>query len=415
MSDALQLFLALGLMLFAAKALGYASIRLGQPGLLGELLAGLILGPTIINLFAQSDFFPNAALIESSVLMLAEMGVLMLLFTAGLGIQPKYLLSVTRPALLAGLAGVVFPLIFITPIITLFDYTLPKALFISLTLAAMSTAIGAQVMLELGVLHQKEGLTLLGAALVDDLCVILGVSLFLAVNPGDVAVNLGEHRPLGEVLLRLLAFVIFGGGAAWFLLPRLLQWVHQANVTEGGLALAVVASLLLGVAAEALGGLAAIAGAFMAGLAMGQAKPALVERLQRSVHSLNYGFLVPLFFVGIGLKANLRLLGADLLPFALVLLVAAVLSKSLGVMLGSYAGGTSRLCAFRVGMGMISRGEVGLIMTTIGINAGILAPEAFTILVFIVLVTTFITPPLVYWSFSERVRVYFQTWDGLPA
>ena len=148
-----------------------------------------------------------------------------------------------------------------------------------------------------------------------------------------------------------------------------------------------------------------ITGAFIAGVCIRRARHNVVERIERGLHAICYAFVVPLFFVSIGLRANLQLLTAELLPFALVILVLAIATKVLG------AGGATRLAGFdntsalRVGLGMISRGEVGLIIASIGVSYGILNDEVFTVVVFVVLVTTIITPPLVRWSFVERTKV----------
>jgi Kef-type K+ transport system membrane component KefB len=166
---------------------------------------------------------------------------------------------------------------------------------------------------------------------------------------------------------------------------------------------AFVSMLLLSASAELFGGIAAITGAFIAGICIRRARHHVVERIERGLRSLSYAFFVPLFFVSIGLQANLRLLTADLLPLALVVTVLAILTKVIG------AGGATRLAGFdntsalRVGLGMISRGEVGLIIASIGVSYSILSPEVFTVVVFVVLVTTIMTPPLVRWSFTDRV------------
>lgn len=159
--------------------------------------------------------------------------------------------------------------------------------------------------------------------------------------------------------------------------------------------------LLMSVAAEGIGGIAGISGAFLVGMALRRARHRAVEDIERGLHALNYAFLVPLFFVSIGLQANLRLLSADLLPFALVITALAIVTKVIGAGGGTKLAGFDNQSALRVGLGMISRGEVGLIIAAIGIGYGILPPEVFTVVVFVVLVTTIITPPLVRWSFSR--------------
>lgn len=404
MTESVQFILALGLLIGFAKAMGYVTLRLNQPAVLGELLAGVIIGPTLLNLLGNHTIFPAGESVSHTLIELAELGVLLLIFMAGLEVDPKNLFQVGKPAILAGVIGVIIPLVVITPVITLFGYSLEKAIFLGILFASMSTSITAQVMLELGVLQRREGLTLLGAALVDDAVVILLLSLFLAINPGGVAVGSDTSASIAVVLLRIVGFLVVASLASWFLLPRLVNWVDNLPISQGALMVALVSALLLSASAEIFGGIAAITGAFIAGICIRRARHHVVDRIERGLHNICYALVVPLFFVSIGLQANLRLLTADLLPLALVVLVLAIATKVLG------AGGATRLAGFdntsalRVGLGMISRGEVGLIIASIGVSYQILNAESFTVVVFVVLVTTIITPPLVRWSFAERKR-----------
>ena len=404
MTQTVQFFLALGLMIGFAKAMGYVTYRLKQPAVLGELLAGLLIGPTIFNLLGNTTFFPDGHDVEHTLIEVAEVGVLLLMFMAGMEVDLGSMMKVGRPALLSGVFGVIVPIVVITPVVMLFGYQFEKALFLGILLASMSTSISAQVMLELGVLRRKEGLTLLGAALVDDAIVILLLSLFIAINPGDLIAD-ASTRSVIEVIVRIVAFLSIGSLVSWFALPRIANFVNKLPIAEGVLVFAIVATLLLSWSAEFFGGIAGITGAFIAGVCISRARHGVLEQVERGIHAVNYGFLVPLFFVSIGLRANLRLLTADLLPFALVITVLAIITKVVGAGGGSYLGGFDRLSSMRVGLGMISRGEVGLIIASIGVGLGILQSEMFTTIVFVVLVTTIITPPLVRWSFKEPAPV----------
>lgn len=400
MTETVQFFLALGAMVGFAKAMGYLSYRLHQPAVLGELLAGLILGPTILNFLGFSALFPDGHAVEHTLIEIAEVGVLLLMFMAGLEVDPRSLLKVGKPALATGLLGVFVPMLVIIPVVMGFNYTFEKALFVGILLASMSTSISAQVMLELGVLQRREGLTMLGAALVDDAVVILLLSLFIAINPGGIIV-VAENRSVLEVIVRIIGFLAVAFPLCWIFLPRIAQKVYSLPIAQGPLMVAVVSTLVLSFAAEFFGGIAAITGAFIAGLTLGRARRGVVEQIERGIHAVNYGLLVPLFFVSIGLRTNLRLLTVDLLPFALIITVLAIITKIVGAGGGSLIGGFDRKGAMRVGLGMISRGEVGLIIAAIGVGLGILQSEVFTVVVFVVLVTTMITPPLVRWSFKE--------------
>ena len=210
MTETVQFILALGLLIGFAKAMGYLTYRLNQPAVLGELLAGVIIGPTLLNLLGIHAIFPDGESVTHTILEIAEIGVLLLMFMAGLEVDIQNMLHVGKPAMLAGVIGVIIPLVVITPAITLFGYPIENALFLGILLASMSTSITAQVMLELGVLQRLEGLTLLGAALIDDAVVILLLSIFLAVNPGGIVVGAEESASVLVVILRIVGFLVVG-------------------------------------------------------------------------------------------------------------------------------------------------------------------------------------------------------------
>lgn len=155
MEEVLEFFLALGVMIGFAKFMGYVAFRLHQPAVLGELLAGLIIGPTVVNLLGISALFHHGSAVQETVTQVAEVGVLLLLFSAGLEVQPKSLMSVGRAAVLAGTLGVIVPILLIVPTLMAFEYSFERALFVGILFASMSTAISAQVMMELGVLRER--------------------------------------------------------------------------------------------------------------------------------------------------------------------------------------------------------------------------------------------------------------------
>lgn len=400
MTEIVQLFLALGIIITVAKAFGYLTSRFGQPAVLGELIAGVLIGPSILNLLRTPGLFPDGASVEHTVIEIAELGVLLLMFSAGLEVDLQSMLKVGRTAFAAGVLGVIVPILFITPLEMLNGYHLEGAIFIGLILAATSVSISAQVMRELGVLRTREGLALLGAAVIDDILVILGISLFLALNPGGV-VTASESRSFIEVTIRLVGFLILSVGLGWVLLPRIVRQINRLNISEGVLVVALVAALLYGFAAEYFGGVAAITGAFIAGICLGQADRRIVHDIESGLQRLNYGFLVPVFFVSIGLQADLRLIDASALPYALVLTLFAVLSKVIGAGAGGLLTRFPRIGALRLGIGMISRGEVGLIVAALGVRSGIISAEVFAEVVLVVLVTTILTPVLVRLSFRQ--------------
>ena len=400
MSEVIQFFLALGILITLAKILGYLATRFEQPAVLGELIAGVIVGPSVINLLHIPTLFPAGSNVEHTIISIAELGVLLLMFSAGVEIDLNGLAKVGRTAMAAGGLGVVLPIVIAAPIALLFGYTGETALFIGLILAATSVSISTQVMLELGVLRSREGLALLGAAIVDDVLVILLVSLFIAIHPGEGA-SAVQSRSMVEVILRLVGFLIIATSFSWFALPWIAQQVSKTSIAGGVVIVAVVSALFLGVAADFFGGIAAITGAFIAGVCLGRSEHRIKQKIDEGLDNINYGVFVPIFFVSIGLQANLRLLDAAILPFAVILTIGAILSKIIGAGAGGLLTGFTRLSSLRLGVGMVSRGEVGLIVATLGIGHGIIIQETFAAIVLVVLVTTIITPPLVRWSFAK--------------
>lgn len=393
MSETLQLLLALAIILLAAKAGGYAATRLHQPAVLGELLVGLLLGPSLVNMFHIGPFASGHT--EAVVYELAEIGVIFLMFVAGLEVDVEEMLKSGKVALLAGNLGVLVPLVSGTLIALAFQRELYAAIFVGLILTATSVSISAQTLLELGVLKSKEGLALLGAAVVDDVVAILALSIFLAVTgTGE------ETRPVWLVIVLMVVFFIIAiaFGARFF--APLTRFVDKLPVSEGILTLVIVITLLYAWSAEVVGGVAAITGAFIAGVFF--ARTHFREEIERGMHTLTFSFFVPIFLVSIGLRANLRDIDANGLIFLLALIVVAILTKVLGSGIGARLGGFTNLASLRVGLGMVSRGEVGLIITTIGLSAGLVTTEEYSQVVIMVLATTLVTPPLLRWAYNLK-------------
>lgn len=394
MTPIIQLMLVLAILISAAKLGGLASRKLNQPSVLGELLVGVVLGPTFLNLL-HLPIFPYEHLAEE-IHHLAEVGVVLLMFFAGMEIDLEEMGQAGRVAILAGVMGVIVPFGLGALTALPFGYSLQAALFIGVILTATSVSISAQTLMELNMLRSRAGLTLLGAAVVDDVLGILVLSIFVALAGSGAA---GGAGPL-EVLWVLFRMILFLGGAIYlgfWLLPKGLRWASRLPVSEGGLAFVIVAALLFASLSEIIGGVAAITGAFIAGAAISRSDHRL--QIEEGLHALAYGFFVPLFFVSIGLLTDARTLTLEQLPFVLLIVVVAVISKILGSGLGALIGGFNRREALQLGVGMVSRGEVGLIVATVGVNAGLIGPELFTVAVVVVLVTTLLTPPLLRITF----------------
>jgi Kef-type K+ transport system membrane component KefB len=397
MTPFLQLILALIIIITGAKAGGWLANRLRQPAVMGELLAGLLLGPSLLNLMGWPIFSNSNEphLLNETVFQLADLGVVCLMFLAGLEMDAQGMRRAGRVATFAGVSGVIVPLVLGGLIALPFGYHGQSAVFIGIVLTATSVSISAQTLLELGKLRTREGLALLGAAVIDDVLVILLLSVFTALVGGGAGLG-----AVLTVLLKMLAYLSLAVLAGFFLLPRLADWVHRQPISEGLAALVLVTALAFAWSAEMVGGLAAITGAFIAGVGFGRSH--LRDEIERHMHTITYAFLVPIFFVSIGLKANARTLSGPDILFALVLLLVAVLSKVIGCGWGARLGGFSNRESLRVGVGMISRGEVGLIVAAVGVGEGLIQANVFSVVTFIVLVTTLVTPLLLRLTFPTR-------------
>ena len=238
------------------------------------------------------------------------------------------------------------------------------------------------------------GLSLLGAAVFDDILVILSLSIFLALEAGT-----GSLSGVLWILVRMIAFLALSVAFGLWVLPWLIRRVAYLPISQGVLTLALVVMLAYGVAAELLGGMAAITGAFIAGLMM--ARSGEGGRVEHGVHSLAYGLFVPIFFINIGLSVSARSLQIEMVVFALVITLIAIVGKWLGAGIGARMGGLSLRESVQLGAGMVSRGEVGLIVAGVGINQGMVSSGEFSAVVAMVLVTTLLTPPILRSLFSQ--------------
>jgi Kef-type K+ transport system membrane component KefB len=405
MTHFLQLALLLALIVAAAKCAGALAHRIGQPSVFGEILAGLILGPTVLNVLAWAPFAESlsspihgAADLSSVVRDLADLGVLLLMFVAGLETDLAEMRRVGRVAFWAAFGGVLLPLLFGAATSVLFGFPLYwTGIFIGTILTATSVSISAQTLLEIGALRSREGATILGAAVIDDVMGIILLSLVVAFAKASAAgVDLVE---LGLVALRITVFFVVAIAAGRWLSP-ILRWASSLAVSQAVLSVAVVIALVYAWAAEYVGAVAAITGAYVAGVLMAQTP--FKKVIDAGIHPLTYSVFVPTFFISIGLQANGRALGAHAM-FTITLVLVAIVAKAIGCGLFARLFGFSNLESVRVGAGMISRGEVGLIVAGYGLTNGLIDRDVFSASVIMVLATTMVTPPLLRLVFPRRI------------
>jgi Kef-type K+ transport system membrane component KefB len=393
MSVLLQLAFLLSIILLAAKTAGYLSTRIGQPSVLGELLVGILLGPSLLNLMGFP--FIQAELPEI-IAKFGELGVLLLMLLAGLEFQLDEMLENLRVAVFSGSMGVLGPVLLGWGTGLLFGMTHASALFLGLTLGATSVSISAQTLMELKVLRTRVGLSLLGAAIFDDILIILLLSVFLAFLGGSG----GGGLDILLIIIRMAGFVVLSVMFGMRILPWIIRRVSKLQISQGLLSISLVTMFTYSIASEYVGGLAAITGAFIAGLML--ARTPEKERIETGVHALAYGLFVPVFFVQIGLSINLRGFPPQALLFTSAIVLVAIIGKWLGAGWGAKLGGLSGRESVQLGAGMISRGEVGLIAVSIGISNKLVGTNEFSAIVVMILVTTLITPPILRVLFARK-------------
>ena len=334
MSSFLQLAVVLVAILISAKLAGYLAKKIGQPSVLGELIVGLILGPSLLNI-THLSFITDSHLPEI-VMQLGEFGVLMLMFLAGMELHINELRNQIKVSALAGSFGVVFPILLGWGIGSLFHMDQPAALFLGLTMGATSVSISVQTLMELKMLRSRVGLGLLGAAVFDDVLVIILLSIFLALISGG-----GTSAAIIWIFVKIILFMALSVGLGIWVLPRVAHAVGKLPITQGVLTLALVVMLIYGIGAELIGGMAAITGTFIAGLMFSRSPEK--QRLESGLLALGYGFFIPVFFISIGLSLNLRDLQLDALWLMLAISVIGILGKLIGAGLGAKLAGFTNL------------------------------------------------------------------------
>ncbi len=406
MSEFLMLIFGIMVVLAAAKLGGYISVRLGQPSVLGELMAGLILGPTVLNMLHAWPIFAEShavvidghevLLIDESLLHLAEFGVLLLMMLAGLELHLSELLKSGKVASISGTLGVIVPVLMGFGTAVVFGAERNEAIFIGLALSATSVSISAQTLMELNVLRSRVGLSMLGAAVFDDILVILLLSIASIAVVGQG----GGIDTIGLTILRMFGYLIIASLVGAFVLPKLAVKISELRINQGMLTFALVTCLFFAWSAELVGGVAGITGAFIAGLFL--ARTPFKNEIEQGISAMAYSLFVPIFFVNIGLGVNLRAIPGNEWIFAIVLTIVAVISKILGCGIGGRLGGLSNRESLQLGIGMVSRGEVGLIVAAFALAQGVLSQNAFSITVFMVIIATLVTPPLLRASFPKN-------------
>lgn len=428
MPHLLQLLLLLVIIVLAAKSAGALSVRFGQPAVFGEILMGLLLGPTVLNVLHLWPFSSSEASLHATLKDLSEIGVILLMFVAGLETDLDEMKRVGRVAFWSALGGVLGPLVVGTFSARLFDYGWREAIFIGTVLTATSVSISAQTLMELRQLKSKEGTTILGAAVIDDVMGIIVLSFVVAFAsvgtaaasaptlPVMLSASLFQSSKAAEITLVIVLMAVFFVLSVWTgnrYFDRLLAYARKVPASQALLAITVSVALLYAFLAQFIGQVAAITGSYIAGVLFGRTR--FKEEIDEGIQPLTYSILVPVFFISIGLEANGRALLADSSKLTLmgIILAVAILTKVVGCYIPAVLCGFNRREALRVGIGMISRGEVGLIVAGVGLASGVISQEVFSIMVIMVLVTTMITPVLLRYVFPRVVETEAAVYESI--
>ncbi|EKN65782.1 Na(+)/H(+)-K(+) antiporter [Neobacillus bataviensis LMG 21833] len=375
----MQLLFELAIILLASKIAGEISVKLGQPSVLGKLIVGIILGPAVLGLVTETKTLEE----------LSQIGVILLMFIAGMETDLDEFKRSGKASTLVGLSGIVVPLFvgYLAGIIM--NMSTFEAIFLGLLLSATSVSISVQALKELNKMQSKEGTTILGAAVIDDVVVIIALAFLMSMAGGDVNLSM--------VIVKKVLFFAGAILAAWKVVPWVLKKFAPLNVTESLLSAALIICFLFAYVAE-LTGVAAIIGAYIAGVAISQTK--FKHEIFEKVETVGYSIFVPVFFTSIGVKASFDGISQHLgVIFGLSIL--AILTKLIGAAAGAKLARFSWRSSMGIGAAMVSRGEVALIIAAIGLETKLISQELFSILVIVVLVTTIVTPPMMKFFFKQ--------------
>ncbi len=380
----------LALILISTKLFGLITKKVRMPQVVGALLAGVILGPAVLNVLSETEFIQK----------LAELGVIVLMFTAGLETDINQLKKTGKASFIIAVLGVIIPLVGGFFIANIFNKgndvnAILQNVFIGIILTATSVSITVETLKEMGKLKTRAGNAILGAAIIDD---ILGIiALTITTSLADPSIN------VIIVLAKIVMFFIFAGLAGY-----LFHWAfiklderYQRDLRRFVI-FAFVFCLLLSFSAEEFFGVADITGAFIAGLVISDSNRS--NYLNSRFETLSYMLLSPIFFASIGIKVQLTAMTKTIFIFAILLLIVAILSKVFGCALGAKLCKYSNREAIQIGTGMISRGEVALIVANKGIAMGLMLPEFLAPVVIVVVVTTIVTPILLKVVFNNKSK-----------
>ena len=394
----IHVLISLAVLLFAAKIFAEIFSKIKLPAVLGELLAGIIIGPFALGSIPIFDGQP-LVILDETVRQIGEIAGIVILFIAGLEITPKEFLRGGAASFTIGACGVIVPFFIGYYVFTIFGLDGLQSVLIATALTATSIAITVSVLTELGKMQTKEAKIILGAAIVDDILAISVLSVVLTmVQTGNMEFNIIDIIFLILKILGIFTALLLGAIA---IIPRMVNTERLWKV-RGSIEGIVTASFFGASAIAAAVGLSPIVGAFSVGMAVASTR--IIKRVEEYVDKLEIIF-APLFFAIIGAQVDLTGINLNVLTLSAIIIVVAIVSKLVGCGLPALMFLKNKSKSMKVGIGMISRGEVGLIVAGIGVTSGALSSNVYTTVIIMVALTTLITPVWLKKAYSSEGKL----------
>lgn len=370
---------ALSLILIVTAFAGHFSRRIGIPAVIGQLLVGIIMGPAVLG-EVHNDAFMHY---------FSEIGVIILMFIAGLESDLKLLKKYLRPAFAVAVSGVIFPIILIYFFGRLFHFSNEEAIFLGVTFSATSVSISVEVLKELKKLKSKEGTTILGAAVIDDIISVIILSVLISIFSNVASAQGGHHSSnlIVSFLLDASYFVVIYLLFEW-IAPYMMRLSEKLTISSSVVLMSLVLCLSMAWLAEKIG-LSDVVGSFFAGIAIAQTP--YKQEVDSNIEPIGYAVFIPTFFVSIGLNMSFKGFWDDLI-FIIPLTLLALLTKWLGCGLGARLLGMDFDSMNVIGSGMVSRGEMALIIAQIGFEAHLLSIQYYSAVIFVIILTTLAAP-----------------------
>lgn len=386
----MQFLSSLSLILLTTLILGQVSLRLKLPLVVGQLLAGIIIGPAFCNWVQPSHWLQ----------LFSDIGVILLMFLAGLESKIDLLKKYLKPSMIVAVSGVLLPIAVGYLIGLMFEFTKFESLFLGIVFAATSVSISAEVLQEMDSLTSREGTTILGAAVVDDILAVLLVSMISNLNIKGTAISMMHLGILLRALVLLLAYFVLLFIAGRWLIPRLLRLSSKWQGSVPTTTMALIICWLLAYLADYFG-LSAVIGAFFAGLSMSLTP--FKKIINQSITQIGYAVFIPVFLASIGLRLTLTGILQDFTLF-LILTIGGIVSKLLGAGLGARLSGFNRHSALVIGAGMISRGEMALVVAQMGLQNHLLSAARYSAVIGAIIMTTVLAPFFLKAALASVVR-----------